>query len=518
MSVVHCVRRVAAVTARRTFGLDERALSVFRVQLGVLLLYDLASRLPDLRAFYTDEGVWTRGTAIAYSNPARWSLHLLNGSAGFQLLLFAIAAVAATCLLVGYRTRLATVVSWIMLASLHSRNPLVQNGGDTMLLLCLFWSMFLPLGVRGSIDAVRRPARLRSSPYLSVGSVGLVVQIAAIYIVSALAKTGDAWHGDGTALFYALGLREITTPLAVWLQPHGTIGFVLTRFTYLLELCGPLLLLIPVAMAPIRATLFLAFAGFHFMTGMTMDLGLFPLIGIVVWAVLLPPSVWERIWPTPPGAAGSTAPDPSATARTRWHLLSATLARETVAAACLLVIVVVNVSVATGGPSMPGKLEPVLYATMLRQKWTMFSPQPSSSSRWVVAEVTLSDGRVIDGLTGAALRETPPEHAGEAFDNFRWRKYLIAVSKRRHRSHRDELLRYIRREVEETEGRGSVERITLQLFRDRLLATGDRSAARAIRLCAWSQADTTEALAADSRASLEPPPPLTGTFHRPGRQ
>jgi len=38
----------------RLYGIDIRSLALFRVLLGVLILFDLLIRLPDIRVFYTD--------------------------------------------------------------------------------------------------------------------------------------------------------------------------------------------------------------------------------------------------------------------------------------------------------------------------------------------------------------------------------------------------------------------------------------------------------------------------------
>ena len=42
------------------FGLDLRALALFRILLGVILLVDLAARVGDIGVFYTDSGVLPR--------------------------------------------------------------------------------------------------------------------------------------------------------------------------------------------------------------------------------------------------------------------------------------------------------------------------------------------------------------------------------------------------------------------------------------------------------------------------
>lgn len=147
--------------ARRVFTLDLRSLAFFRVTMALLLLGDLAQRLTDLTAHYTDSGVLARNVlnrSIAWE-PGMWSLHQASGDASFQLVMFAVAAVLAVMLLVGYRTKVAAIGSWIMLISLHSRNPLVVQGGDTLLRVMLFWSLFLPIGARWSVDAASAGAK-----------------------------------------------------------------------------------------------------------------------------------------------------------------------------------------------------------------------------------------------------------------------------------------------------------------------------------------------------------------------
>ena len=138
------------------FGIDLRSLALFRIAIALLLLIDLASRLRLLSANYTDAGAHPRSTALlAYAMDGLPSLYMLGGSTRFALALFLVAGVAAVLLGIGWRTRIATVVSWLLLDSLHSRHLLLLDGGDYLLRCLLFWSIFLPLGARGSFDARR---------------------------------------------------------------------------------------------------------------------------------------------------------------------------------------------------------------------------------------------------------------------------------------------------------------------------------------------------------------------------
>ncbi len=153
------IKRWDAATFREVFSLELRALAIFRVALSLVLLYDLLDRSQSFIAHYTDQGVLPAERAAATFGRGIYAsiFFHLSDSVFAVACLFGIAALCAGLLLVGYRTRLATALSWYLLASLQVRNPWVHGiAGDALLAALLFWGTFLPLGGRWSIDA-RRP-------------------------------------------------------------------------------------------------------------------------------------------------------------------------------------------------------------------------------------------------------------------------------------------------------------------------------------------------------------------------
>ncbi len=210
------VTRLARVADRLSdvFGIDTRSLAVFRIGLALTILLDLVLRAQDLGAHYTDAGVLPRALLAAeVGSRIPWAPILLNLNPHFlfggligQALLFVAAGAAAVLLLAGWRTWWVTVASWILLASLHARNPGALNTGDVVLRMLLFWSMFLPLGARWSMDAARRSGWSSFRPRVVVGgaAAALLLQVAFIYAFNALFKTGAAWTTDFTALEMAL--------------------------------------------------------------------------------------------------------------------------------------------------------------------------------------------------------------------------------------------------------------------------------------------------------------------------
>ena len=115
------------------FGVDLRTLALFRVSLAGVTVYDLLARLGDVRAFYTDFGVMPREWIMGTGETWRLSLHLANGETWFQTTLIGVQALLALMVLLGYRTRLATVLTFVLLGSLHNRAPMILIGGDNLI-------------------------------------------------------------------------------------------------------------------------------------------------------------------------------------------------------------------------------------------------------------------------------------------------------------------------------------------------------------------------------------------------
>jgi predicted DCC family thiol-disulfide oxidoreductase YuxK len=279
---------------KTVFGIDLRTLALFRVMVALMILADLVSRARDLTAHYTDAGILPRAEHLRLPGGWRWSFHLVGGSATVEAVLFAIAALIALALLVGYRTRLATVLSWLFLASLQARNPTLIQGGDNLLLLLLFWGMFLPLGARFAIDAaLDRRAGPAPNAYCSVATAALLVQCMSVYFFSALLKSGPEWWPDGTAVYFALHLDHLATPFAVWFRQFSPVLAGLTYYVWVLELIGPILMFVAIGFPWVRLGLQAMFITMHIGFILCLDIGLFPFISITSLLAFTPGVAWD---------------------------------------------------------------------------------------------------------------------------------------------------------------------------------------------------------------------------------
>lgn len=288
--------RAGLAHPREIFGTDLRTLALFRVLLGLCIIFDLCLRARDIRAHYSDFGVMPRGVLVDYLAPGAFSLHMLNGTAAFQIALFVLAGIFALMMVAGWRTRLATVASWVLLLSLQNRNTVILSGEDQLLILLLFWGMFLPLGARYSVDSAldlgpRRP----SSAFFSVATVALLIQGMSMYFFSALLKSDPIWIPDGTAVYYALNLDYFATPFALWFRQFDGLLQGLTYYVWTLELVGPILIFSPLLHRPLRAALMVAFMTMHLGFLLCLEIGLFPLVSIVMVLTFTPGWMWDKL-------------------------------------------------------------------------------------------------------------------------------------------------------------------------------------------------------------------------------
>ena len=226
----------------RFFYIDKRSLTGFRIALGLVVIYDLLMRLSDLKAHYTDDGVLPLKVLFEYNwNPSFWSLATASGALYFQFLLFIAVLGCAVLLIAGYHTRLMAFLCWAGILSIQNRNPILYQGGDDLLRMLLFFSVFLPKGIDKNLaHDGNNPDR-----YTSVVTMMILLQILYAFQFSGIFKDSWEWWYDATAIYYAFSLDQITRPLGIFILHHYNFTLILTRAVYLFEL-----LILPIFLIP----------------------------------------------------------------------------------------------------------------------------------------------------------------------------------------------------------------------------------------------------------------------------
>ncbi|HEX6272760.1 MAG TPA: HTTM domain-containing protein [Polyangiaceae bacterium] len=295
--------------------LDERSLGLGRMVLAAALLADLGKRVPHLRTWYTNEGLLPNHTTL-WSPPYEHTFSLFfMASHWYEAAFgFALCALAYLALFVGYRTKLAQLASFVAVLSLHGRVMFIGIGGDIVLSSLVFWTLFLPLGRRFSVDSLidelrslarEEPRAERPSGVTHLACFALLLQLSTIYFLNAWQKNGPMWL-DGTLVHYVLELDPIATRYAVALRGELTPGLtaLLTHAARAAEATIPVLLLFPVFTRFARPLALLSIAGLHAGFSLLMNVGLFSL-AMICYAPFLVPGALFDAW-AKRGARGKT--------------------------------------------------------------------------------------------------------------------------------------------------------------------------------------------------------------------
>jgi len=289
----------ARALARRCFGIDERSLALFRVGLGLALLIDWSLRLDHISVFYTDMGVLPRAAALQF-----WDVKYLNsiffgtGTYWGVLALMLPAGPIALAVLLGWRTRLMSALALVFMVSWQIRDFTVVQGSDDLLRMLLFWSLFLPTGRCWSIDAALdtapRPSAGADRVWLSVGCAALMLQSSYVYFMGAVIKSGNpVWFEEATAVYYAMNIDQFTTWFSPYLRAFPEVMAWLTRFVFLLELLGPILLFCPWATPKIRLLVLAGLIPMHLGFKLFLQVGMFPLVSLISLTPFVPGLVWN---------------------------------------------------------------------------------------------------------------------------------------------------------------------------------------------------------------------------------
>jgi hypothetical protein len=399
--------------------IDLRSLALFRIGVAIALLIDLISRVRDLNALYGASGVlppqlaralWDQRVAVSpFTWVAAWPSLMWIG--------VTLLSIAAVCLMVGVFPRLAAAMAWALLAALQDRNPALYMAGDRYLLLMLMWCILLPTGARLSL----RPAPPSATRIRSWASAGLLLQVMLVYVIAGLKKTGPEWS-EGTALWYALNEDGYVTAAGQWLRAQPALVGPLSYGIRWVETLGPLLVLSPWKNGAARLAAVALFWALHLGLQTFQAIGIFQLVGLAAWLVILPSALWDRrTTHEPTGGEALTLPANRGRPARWW---SERLALVPIAYAIIVVICAVT-GVLVRGTAYPEPLwvHRAAVRLHLQEGWAMFSSF-SHERFWYLAPGRLADGSEVEVLRRTPLEWTRPSDIQSAQRGFRWTRYL----------------------------------------------------------------------------------------------
>jgi hypothetical protein len=454
--------------------IDARSLGLFRWAFGLVLLADLFRRWRWLRELYSNDGVLPNHAHLfGLRDIGRvFSIYHPFSTPGENHFAFALTLAVYAAFLVGWHTRVFHALALLCLVSLTGRNILLENAGNYAAIALLAFTLFLPCGSRWSIDSLRarladggatgadpseedvHAGRLPGWSPVSLAALAVLLQIALIYLCSALQSNGPSWR-SGTALYYALHVERWVSALGVHLRtaPPG----LLSRWTQALlgvEYAVPVLIALPIPWRRIRELA----AVLMLLHGLT--LGLLFSFGLYAWtlcasaALLLPKATWDAfgrsvgagrlrarfdatmarlqrrgVLATPdPDAEPEPGPYQPSPARRVARGVGGLLREAAVGillAAMLLQTDRANVLPVPLVRNPPRALEAVAEWPRMLARWDILTDPPAEDALLVV-EAQTKGGKVVDPLTGAAPVEDPSSMRGTGLGQL-WNDYLVRI-------------------------------------------------------------------------------------------
>lgn len=436
---------------------DLAPLSLFRILYGVQLFNWFWQLYPNLAPFFTDEGILPR-RALLVTYADRFSLLNVLGPWWQVAVFWLIALVVAALLTMGWRSRLMSFLSFVLVTSFSFRQPLMLDGSDLVFRLVPLWMSFSDPGARYSLDSLARSARgVPTGHGFALPVRILELQVAWIYLATGLEKmTGTLWPG-GIAAYYSLQLehtfgRSFAKPIAT----NELLARLITWGTLVFELT-----FLPLAMLPTRVTRLMAVAmaaSLHLGILLLMNVGNFPVI-MLSTLVLFLPAHWvdefvagvaarfrmrlrPRVVALADGAAHTAAAalPPSIVLPTEMRVFNRRFSGGAL-------VMVAALAFATAVPSSlegarpKGQLMDVMRFFALDQRWDMFSPEPARSDGWLRIPATMSDGTTLDLLTNGPADNSDERYSDPLYS--RWTKISERIASTAYTDYRLEYARSI---------------------------------------------------------------------------
>ncbi|MEO6729493.1 MAG: hypothetical protein ABIM99_06250 [Candidatus Dojkabacteria bacterium] len=448
-------------------SLDLRALGIFRVFLGGIFLIDFLDRLKDVSIFYASGGVGVVEN-VGLFNGTSFSLNFLNGDYRYQAFILIVGATLSFLLLVGFKTRITTILLWIIVISVQNRNFLILQGGDDYMRILLFWAMFLPVGVRFSYDYLKNKTEYKKldNKSLSPVNIGLIFQIIFLYYFSALSKSDPIWNKNFTAIYYSLSLDIFVTWLGRILLTLKPLLVPLTAFVYYLEKYVGLLLIQPFGNWITRTIGIILIIGLHLGIGTTIDVGQFPWIAICGVMALMPTEAIDFAISKLEKNKYVNRVDlskyirkleqyipeknPQNTIKLKKHIreilfLTGTIVISLFTLSVTFVSYIWNMNNNKANIELIEELRQPFVFVRMDQLWAMFAPYPFTDDGWYVIQGNRFDGKAISlfGSNTKTNYEKFPDNYSQDFNNERWRKFMTNLYYETYSSYRKQLLRYM---------------------------------------------------------------------------
>jgi hypothetical protein len=264
-------------------------LGLVRMAFGALAVLWTLWLLPLLFEMFGTNGVAPHRPSFAYT----WGVFDLWSSNPAVLIGWALLLAASISLTVGWHSRLAAILVFVLILSFQRRDPWFFNAGDAVVRIEALFLALSPCGAALSLDQRRRTGSFWSAQTLPNWPIRLIqVQMSIIYVASVQTKlAGQTWL-DGTAVSYALRLEDMQRmPVPDWLTTNASLMNAATWGTLLVELALGVL----VWNKRCRPWVLAAGVLLHLGIDLNIEIGIFSYAMMVMYMAWIAPATAQRL-------------------------------------------------------------------------------------------------------------------------------------------------------------------------------------------------------------------------------
>jgi hypothetical protein len=269
-------------------------LAVYRILLGSMALQSAILLFPDANTWFGPRGILSQHLALLHFHFPIFSLfYFLPDNEWAAPGLFLLLMASSLCMIVGYRTRLSTVLTLLCLVTFFHRNPYLLHSGDSYLRQQLFWMIWSPAGQALSLDRkLKKHAPANICPIEEPWAMRMMqLQFCLVYAHSCYAKVQDKSWFDGSAVYYASHLTELQKLVIPGLFDNFLVCKLLTWTALGVEFA----LFTLIWFKPIRGPILLIGLLFHLSIDCLMSIPLFEWLMICSMVIFTSPEFLCRV-------------------------------------------------------------------------------------------------------------------------------------------------------------------------------------------------------------------------------
>lgn len=232
-------------------------IAIYRIFLGGMALQTALFLLPDAAVWFGPHALLSLKSVLShFGYPVFSLLYFLPDQEWSVQAIFMLLIVSSLCVMLGYRTRLSTVLTLLCLLTLYHRNPYLLHSGDSYLRQQYFWLIWSPANKELSLDRkLRKSVPDNLCPIEEPWAMRMMqLQFCLVYAHSCFNKAQDKSWFDGSAVYYSLHLTEFQkfavpglfdNVLFCKLLTWGALGIEFALFTliWFRPIRGPVILL-----------------------------------------------------------------------------------------------------------------------------------------------------------------------------------------------------------------------------------------------------------------------------------